>query len=106
MLPLHAWVDQGNERVLYIPQSYGITGASPSDCLVSYPGHYFKVGDLPASAEMQLVYSTTPLDLAIWQRDWINRYFYYYYYYCDIIYFESYYARDFVIRRKKNADHL
>ena len=27
----------GNERVLHIPQS--ITGALPSDCLVSYPGH-------------------------------------------------------------------
>ena len=27
------------EGVLHIPQSYSITGASPSDCLVSYPGH-------------------------------------------------------------------
>ena len=29
----------GNERVLRIPQSSSITGASTSDCLVSYPGH-------------------------------------------------------------------
>ena len=29
----------GNEEVLYISQSSGITGSSPSDCLVSYPGH-------------------------------------------------------------------
>ena len=29
----------GNEGVLYIPQSSRITGTSPSDCLVSYPGH-------------------------------------------------------------------
>ena len=29
----------GNERVLYIPQSSSITGTSPSDCLESYPGH-------------------------------------------------------------------
>ena len=29
----------GNEGVLHIPQSYSITGASPSDCLVSYLGH-------------------------------------------------------------------
>ena len=29
----------GNERVLYIPQSSSITGTSPSDCLVSYPGY-------------------------------------------------------------------
>ena len=28
-----------NEGVLYIPLSYSITGASPSDCLVSYLGH-------------------------------------------------------------------
>ena len=29
----------GHEGVLRIPQSSSITGASPSDCLVSYPGH-------------------------------------------------------------------
>ena len=29
----------GNEGVLHIPQSSSITGASPSDCFVSYPGH-------------------------------------------------------------------
>ena len=29
----------GNEGVLRIPQSSNITGASPSDCLVSYPGY-------------------------------------------------------------------
>ena len=28
-----------NEGVLRIPQSPSITGASPSDCLVSYTGH-------------------------------------------------------------------
>ena len=28
-----------NKEVLHIPQSTSITGASPSDCLVSYPGH-------------------------------------------------------------------
>ena len=28
-----------NEGVLRIPQSSSITGTSPSDCLVSYPGH-------------------------------------------------------------------
>ena len=31
-------VSDGNEGVLCIPQSSSITGASPSDCLVSYPG--------------------------------------------------------------------
>ena len=29
----------GNEAVLHIPQSSSITGASPSDCFVSYAGH-------------------------------------------------------------------
>ena len=29
----------GSEGVLRIPQSSNITGAPPSDCLVSYPGH-------------------------------------------------------------------
>ena len=29
----------GNEGVLRIPQSSSITGTSPSDCLVSYPGN-------------------------------------------------------------------
>ena len=29
----------GNEEVLRIPQSSSIAGTSPSDCLVSYPGH-------------------------------------------------------------------
>ena len=33
----------GNEGVLRIPQSPSITGTSPSDCLVSYPGHSFGV---------------------------------------------------------------
>ena len=32
-------VSDGNEGVLCIPQSSSITGTSPSDCLVSYPGH-------------------------------------------------------------------
>ena len=29
----------GNEGVLHIPQSSSTTGASPSDCLMSYLGH-------------------------------------------------------------------
>ena len=32
----------GNEGVHHIPQSSNITGASPSDCSMSYPGHSFK----------------------------------------------------------------
>ena len=50
----------GNEGVLRIPQSSSITGTSPSDCLVSYPGHL--LGESYSSAEMQLVYSTALTD--------------------------------------------
>ena len=37
----------GNEGVLCIPQSSRITGASPSDCLMSYPGHSLEGRVLP-----------------------------------------------------------
>ena len=40
-----------NERVLHILQSSSITGTSPSDYFVSYPGHLF--GELYPSVEMQ-----------------------------------------------------
>ena len=51
----------GNEGVLRIPQSSSITEASSSDCLVSYPG--LSLGESYPSAEMQSVYSTTPVEL-------------------------------------------
>ena len=53
----------GNEVVLRIPQSSSISGTSPLDCLVSYPGHSLEWGSCP-SAEMQLVYSTAPANWA------------------------------------------
>ena len=53
----------GNKGVLRIPQSSSITGTSPSDCLVSYPGHSLR-GSYP-STEAQSVYSTAPIDWAI-----------------------------------------
>ena len=37
----------GNNGILNIPQNSSITGASPSDCLMSYPGHLLRVGSLP-----------------------------------------------------------
>ena len=52
--------NEDTERVLHIPQSFSITGASPSDCLVSYPGHSLRESYL--SAVMQLVYSAAPAD--------------------------------------------
>ena len=36
----------GNKVVLYISQSSSITGASPSECLVSYPWHSLRGGGL------------------------------------------------------------
>ena len=54
----------GNEGVLRIPQSSSITGASPSDFLMSYPGHFC----YPSSAK-QSVYSTAPADWAL--KIWI-----------------------------------
>ena len=50
-----------NEGVLCISQSSNITGASPSDCFVSYPGHSL-AGMSYSSTEKQSVYSATPAD--------------------------------------------
>ena len=58
---------EGNEEVLRIPQSSSITGATPSDCLVSYPGD--TLGGFYISAEMQSVYSTAPADWANGAQD-------------------------------------
>ena len=57
------------DRVLCITQSSSITGTSPSDFLVSYPGYSFVEGSYP-SAEEQLVYSTTPANWAITHKGW------------------------------------
>ena len=51
-----------NKEVLYIPQHSNITGASPSDCFMSYPGHL--LGESYPSAVMQLVYSAASADWA------------------------------------------
>ena len=52
----------GNEGVLHVPQSFSITEASPSDCLMSYPGH--SLGEFYPSAEIQSVYSTAAVNWA------------------------------------------
>ena len=54
--------NDGNEGILHIPQSSSITTASPSDCLMSHPGH--SLGVSYPSADMHLVYSTAPANLA------------------------------------------
>ena len=53
----------GNERVIRTPQNSSNPGTSPSNCLVSYPGHRMW-GSYP-SAENQLEYSTTTADWTI-----------------------------------------
>ena len=53
-----------NEGMLSISESPSITGTSPSDCIESYPGHYFLCGVSYPFAEMQSVYSTAPADWA------------------------------------------
>ena len=47
----------GNEGVLHIPQIFSTAGTSPSDCLVSYPGHLLG-GVLPlCSGAVSVFYS-------------------------------------------------
>ena len=53
----------GNKGVLCIPQTYRLTGTSPSDCLVSYPDTHWGVSY--PSAEVQSLYSTASADWAI-----------------------------------------
>ena len=50
----------GNEGVFRIPKTSSVTGTSPSDCLVLYPGHSLR--ESYPSAEMQSAYSTAPTD--------------------------------------------
>ena len=47
-----------------MPQSFSITGVSPSNGLMSYPGHSLMGGGSYPSVEMQSVYSTAPDDKA------------------------------------------
>ena len=56
------WND-GNKGVFHIPQSSIISGTSPSDCSVSYPGQ--SLGRSYPCAEKQSVSSTAKVDWAI-----------------------------------------
>ena len=62
-------LSDGNKGILGLLQSSSITEASPSDCLVSYPGH--SLGMSYPSVEMQSVYSTSLANWAI--EGWLNR---------------------------------
>ena len=62
VLPLWARVDQRIKQGLRVPQSSSITEASPSDYIVSYPGHLLE--ESYPFAEMHLVYSAAPTNWA------------------------------------------
>ena len=64
MLPLRARADLG---VHCIPQRSSITGASPSNSLVSYPEH--SLWKSYSSTEKQLVYSAAPNPLGQIKKD-------------------------------------
>ena len=59
----------GNKGLLRFPQSSSVTGASPSDCLVSYSRH--SLGESHPSAEKQSVYSAAGTDWTKMKLDYI-----------------------------------
>ena len=54
-----------NEGALRIPQTSRITGTSPSDCLVSYPGHLLVGGLTPRQRCSRYILQPQPTGL-IW----------------------------------------
>ena len=50
----------GNKQVLCIPQISSITRTSPSDCLVSYPGHSLVGGLTPLHICSQCILQSQP----------------------------------------------
>ena len=63
-----------NEGELYIPQILR-AGASPSDGLMSYPGHSCVCGGGYLFAEMLSVYSTAPANWGWRRKSWIHTLF-------------------------------
>ena len=61
----------GNEKVLHILQRSSITGVSPSDGLMSYPGHSLEGGGLTPLQTMQSVDSTAPANRAHLGWKWL-----------------------------------
>ena len=67
----------GNVGVLYIPQSSSIAGASPSDCLESFPGYSSVVGHLtPLQRCSRCILQSQPTGLfnVIKKCVWCNSY--------------------------------
>ena len=70
VLSRQARVDLGAmamKGLLRIPQNPSITGTSPSDCLVSYPGYL--LGWVYPASEVQSVYFTATVDCARIEED-------------------------------------
>ena len=62
----------GNDEIIRIPQSTSITGASPSECLVLYPGHSWGVGGvLPIYRDAVGVFYN-PSQLGRKQMEWVS----------------------------------
>ena len=54
-------------QVLCIPQSSSITGASPSDCSGSYPGHLLRRGLTPLQRNSQCILQSQPTGLCAYK---------------------------------------
>ena len=64
--------NDGNEGVLRIPQSSSITGTSPSDCLVSYPGHSLEWVLTPWQRSSRYILQPQPTGQPWWFVDCIS----------------------------------
>ena len=79
-------MSKGNEEALHIPRS-SWTGASPSDILVSYPGHL--LGESYPSAAKLSAYFTTQANSAT--NLWAIHIYVYLYIYCTLIKEDKFY---------------
>ena len=59
----------GNEGLVDIPKSSSITGTSPSDCLVSYPGQSFVGVLIPLQRSSQCILLLHPTVQAVIRKD-------------------------------------
>ena len=54
--------NDGNEGVFRIPKSSSITGTSPSDCLVPYPGQSLGGGSYPSAEKQSMAWAKDSLN--------------------------------------------
>ena len=93
----------GNEGVLYIPQSSSITGTSPSDCSVSYLGHSLGGGLILLKRCSQCMLQHQLTGQRMFKLDNykeshpLNTWFY-------LIFVRAYIFTHFIIHRKRKAE--